>query len=227
MDLKTVQEWWEGLLIGVGCLCFAAIVITALLVCCKRRGIHRSLLSNRSSSGSSAGSSSRKIVKDQFSHLTSTFPQGNEFSRMGGIVTRNSFENKQFVGSIRSLTSLNPSELRFNPTAKPSFSKNTKNLAVFYPGVPIENIVPNPVFVSNQNNNNVMHSTSYESPCFDAALAANLNTNQEGLVTSVYITGKKLNISQNENEEYYENQQIRLKLKQIYKIKAFKIYSFF
>ena len=51
-----------------------------------------------------------------------------------------------------------------------------------------------------------MHSTSYESPCFDAALAANLNTNQEGLVTSVYITGKKLNISQNENEEYYENQ---------------------
>lgn len=100
------------------------------------------------------------------------------------------------------------------PSARPSVSKNSQNLAVFYPGVPIESIVPNPVFVSNQANNaaNIMNAGIYENPRLNLALAGNsAPENIEKLVTSVYVTRQKTtnsgNAENNEsNEECYENQ---------------------
>ena len=201
-------------MIAIAVLSLAAIIITALVICVKRNGVRRSLLSNYSSAGSTAGSTS-KMHKDQFDHLTNTFPQGESgFSNLSGIHPRTSFENRQYNGSINgSLTpSMTPSDLKFSPTARPSISKNSKNLAVFYPGVPIESIVPNPVYVNNPANENpraTLNSAIYENPQLSQTNKAytNSNNNIEKLVTSVYVTNAATNENESSNAaDHYENQ---------------------
>ena len=71
----------------------------------------------------------------------------------------------------------------FGQTPRPSNSK-TPSIAQFYPGIPIESIVPNPVFVSNKQNNNNNSETKPLS--------------QEKLITSIYVTNS--NHNQNSNE---------------------------
>ncbi len=179
----------------MGCLCITAIIVIGIFLIARRTGIHRSLLSNHSSSGSSSGGNSRKH-RDQFDHLTSTFPQGS----FPSIIQRNSFENKNFDAASLS-PSMTPSDLRFVPTAKPSISKNSKNLAVFYPGVPIESIVPNPVYVNNPQ--------AFQHLPIPRDL---IDMNEGGetaqrLVTSVYVTNKPQAIRGENSTDLYENQE--------------------
>jgi len=114
---------------------------------------------------------------------------------------QNAFENKNFDAASLS-PSMTPSDLRFVPTAKPSISKNSRNLALFYPGVPIEAIVPNPVYVNNP------------LPFHHLPIPQDLiNMNEDSvepaqkMVTSVYVTNNpQANMPQN-STNFYENQE--------------------
>lgn len=166
----------------------------------RRSSIKRSLLSNYSSSGSSAGSSQK--ARDQFANLTNTFPQGDAYPNMSGVISRTSFENKNFDNASLS-SSMAPSDLRFVPSAKPSISKNSKNLAVFYPGMSIESIVPNPVYVNNTNNVQPHQPIPQE--------FQNQDNTPAKLITSVYVTNKTPSANENtsntnDSGEFYENQ---------------------
>ena len=74
----------------------------------------------------------------------------------------------------------------FGQTPKPSNSK-TPSIAQFYPGIPIESIVPNPVFVTPMQTNNNEGKV----------------LNQDRLITSVYVTNS--NSSQHSNQNFNLN----------------------
>ena len=95
---------------------------------------------------------------------------------------------------------MTPSELRFMPSAKPSISKNSRNLAVFYPGVPIESIVPNPVFI---NNTLKPHHLPIPLDFIEGTTEV-----PERLITSVYVTNKPASAKNGDHTgEFYENQE--------------------
>lgn len=129
---------------------------------------------------------------------------------MQSVTPQGSFANKNFAGSIAgisaSVSSLAPTDMKFSTSVKPSISKNSKNLAVFYPGVPIESIVPNPVYVNNQSGR-VLNNAIYENPHLNTSLSPDQNKNEK-LITSVYVTNTNNESPKNNTDEdgHYENQ---------------------
>ena len=132
---------------------------------------------------------------------------------MQSVTPQGSFANKNFAGSIAgisaSVSSLAPTDMKFAPSAKPSISKNSKNLAVFYPGVPIESIVPNPVYVNNPPaDSRVLNNAIYENPHVNTTMSPDQNKNEK-LITSVYVTNTNKDSSinnKNTEDSHYENQ---------------------
>ncbi len=155
--------------------------------------IKRSLLSNHSSSGSSSGTS-----KNQFSRLAETFAP-DAFTNITSITPRTSFTKINY-----SSASMAPSEPRFVPSARPSISKNSRSIALFYPGVPIENVVPNPVYINNQHVSTDLNDINNINPFVNNLNNNNDNNNQnanfnnqtpvipsnERLITSIYVTNE-------------------------------------
>jgi hypothetical protein len=174
--------WWGGLLIAFGVLLLTAIL---LVIGCwflkgkiiRERFFSSTSLSSSSSSGSFNGGLTHKHKPiDQFSVLASTFPQGDAFTSVTNMTPRSSFDNRLITGN------LDIGQQIFGQIPRPSNSK-TPSLAQFYPGIPIESIVPNPVFVNkpvvavNDDNNKIL--------------------NNERLITSIYVTNSNP-VQQNE-----------------------------
>lgn len=168
--------WWGGLLIAFGVLLFICIWIVIGCWMFKGDQIKRRFLSS-SSYSSSSGSSTRStdtirrhINKpiDQFSILTNTFPQGiDAFTSVSNMTPRTSFDHRLVASNL----DLNAQQI-FGQTPRPSHSKSS-SIAQFYPGIPIESIVPNPVFIQKPSNTVNIENT---------------NKPQEKLITSVYVT---------------------------------------
>ena len=175
--------WWGGLLIAFGVLLFAAILLVIGCWFLKGKIIRErffsstSYMSSSSSSGSFNGGLTHKHKPiDQFSVLASTFPQGDAFTSVTNMTPRSSFDNRLITGN------LDIGQQIFGQTPRPSNSK-TPSLAQFYPGIPIESIVPNPVFVNK--------------PVVAVTDDNNKILNNERLITSIYVTNSNP-VQQNE-----------------------------
>lgn len=143
----------------------------------------RGFFSSWSYSSSTTSSRSSNINKihlhkpiDQFSVLTSSFPQGDAFTSVTNMTPRSSFDQRLISSNI----DINNQQI-FGQTPRPSYSKSS-SIAQFYPGIPLNSIVPNPVFVTKQSNNENF-------------------INQEKLITSIYVTNSGQN--KDTNEQYY------------------------
>jgi hypothetical protein len=150
----------------------------------KRRFFSTMSYSSTSSSAQSSHSGLRTHKHrplDQFSVLTSAFPQVDAFTSVTNMTPRSSFD-------IRLISNDLNSQQIFGQIPKPSNSK-TPSIAQFYPGIPIESIVPNPVFVTPMQANN--NETKF--------------VNQDRLITSVYVTNT--NSSQHANENINLNSE--------------------
>ena len=183
------KQWWEGLLIALGCLLFLALFIVLFFTIFRNNGIKRSLLSNKSSSDASSMSNN---TQNQFDILTNTFPQYDAFTHLTSVTPRSSLDHINYGHGVVQ------AEPRFSPSAKPSISKNSRSLALFYPGMPIESIVPNPVYVNNPNMEQVIQNI----------VANNTNTAESQspkLITSIYVTHVQKATHSDESTNVYEN----------------------
>ena len=185
--------WWGGLLIAFGVLLFICIMIVIGCWLFKGDQIRRRFLSS-SSYSSSSGSSTRStdtarrhIHKpiDQFSILTNTFPQGiDAFTSVSNMTPRTSFDRRLVSSNL----DLNAQQI-FGQTPRPSHSKSS-SIAQFYPGIPIESIVPNPVFI--------------QKPPSHVNQIENKPQTQEKLITSIYVTNSNQRTDDDfNNEEQY------------------------
>ena len=143
-------------MIGLAVLLLLGMGILAGIWLRRNDPFRRNLLSSASSSSSSA---TRQKTRDIAA-----------FALMRSDLSP--YDNQTHITNMSIRTST--SEPVFVPRAKPSFTKNS-DMARFFPGMPIESLVPNPVFVSSPPNQNLTNELNQP----------------EKLITNIYITHPK------------------------------------
>ena len=157
------------MLSGLGGLILLAIGLFIGIWLRKRDPIRRNLLlSSSSSSSSDARQKTRDIAA--FALMSSKLSSNDNYTQVTNMSVRSSIDPRFYANTVDPMNGP-----VFGPSVRPSISK-TSEMAQFLPGMQIESLVPNPVYVSSPNE-----------PIQESANEPTQNK-QEKLVTNIYIT---------------------------------------